>query len=64
MTWCPQCVDPVKMDQIYKQLKRFSRYPVFTLRDVGRLVRSLVGKYNNEVYQVSSPVQSASFANI
>ncbi len=49
--FCLQCVDPVKMAQIYKALKRFSRYPVFTLRDVGKLIKTLVRKYNNEVYQ-------------
>ena len=49
---CVQCVDPVKMGQIYKQLKKFSRYPVFTLKDVGRLIKKLLGKYTNELYQV------------
>ena len=40
------------MGQIYKYLEKFSRYTEFTLKDVGRLIKKLIGKYNNELYQV------------
>ncbi len=48
-----QCIDPVKLSITHKLFKKYSRYPFsFTLRDVGHVIKKLVGKYNNEVYMV------------